>query len=37
MRAVAAASVKCVDYEPRGGAGLYDRFLAVTNQGALTP
>jgi rhamnulokinase len=37
MRAVAAASVECVDYEPRGGAGLYDRFLAVTNQGALTP
>ncbi len=37
MRAVAAASVECVHYEPRGGAGLYDRFLAVTNQGALTP
>jgi rhamnulokinase len=37
MRAVAAASVECFDYEPRGGAGLYDRFLAVTNQGALTP
>jgi rhamnulokinase len=37
MRAVAATSAECVTYEPRDGAGLYDRFLAVTDQGALRP
>jgi len=37
LREVAAASASPTTYEPRDAAGLYDRFLAVTDQGVLTP
>jgi rhamnulokinase len=37
VRAVAAASAAPIVYEPGDPAGAYERFLAVTEQGAVTP
>jgi rhamnulokinase len=37
MRAVAAASAAPITYEPGDPAGAYQRFLSLTDQGAVTP